>query len=223
MKNLLLLLPLSIALSAHASQVLEFDDVTLFGGSLSYGGAGGVDPLVGTDILFDLVTGVGTTPSGPLAILGGKLNFVTGPNVSETATLDTFSGGGSFVLTGTVIKPDLTVVATGTLLTGHFVGDSVVLGLGGGNGLFSGVGIDTKNPDLLAYYGIDAGTGFDFAHTDIGFAPAGVGANGSFLANVIDADLANTAQPIPEGGSTLAMCGLGLACTVIVTRRFKRA
>src|SRR5262245_31062283 len=66
---------------ASAAGVLAFDDVTLFGGLISYGGADGVDPLVGTDIIFDKSIGIGTPLPGSLTLVGGKLNFVTGPNI----------------------------------------------------------------------------------------------------------------------------------------------
>jgi hypothetical protein len=190
---------------ALAFEILEFDDVDTFGGTLSYGGADGVDPLVGTDIIFDQVFGVNTTPSGPLEIIGGKLNFETGPNLSEGALVYTFGAGGSFELTGTVIKPDLSVVASGVLLTGSFSSTSVVLGLGGPNGLFIGVGVDTKNPDLLAYYGITS-TAFKFANSEIGFSLSGLEADGGFTASIIDADLTN----IPDNGTTLALLGVSL-------------
>jgi len=208
----LALLALFSTSSLHAAVSLQFDDVSTFGGTLAYGGAGGVDPLIGTDIVFDQVTGVGTVPSGPLEILGGKLNFVTGPNVSEGAVVYTFGPGGTFTLTGTVIRPDLSVVASGVLLAGTFDSISVVLGLGGGLGLFSGVGTDTKNPDLLAYYGL-ALTDFRFANTEIGFSALGLEPDGGFVADVQNADLTNV--PIPEpstlwGGLMLAVLpGLG--------------
>lgn len=204
--------------SALAAASLEFDDVTLFGGTISYGGADGVDPLVGTDIVFDLVTGVGTLPSGSLEIVGGKLNFTTGPNISEGVALDTFAAGGTFVLTGTVIKPDLSVVASGILLTGHFSETSIVIGLGGGNGLFSGIGVDTKNPDLLDYYGLSSSL-FEFAHTDIAFAAAGAAADGSFTAAVRDADLVNV--PVPEASTVLGGLGLVAVAGIAAMRRLR--
>jgi PEP-CTERM motif len=194
---------------ALAAVVLEFDDVSIFGGTLSYGGATGIDPLIGTDILFDTVTGVGTSPAGSLEIVDGKLNFSTGPNISEETSIYTFADGGSFVLTGTVIRPDTTVVASGVLVTGSFTGTSIVLGLGGGNGLFTGVGIDTKNPFLLAYYGITA-TSFEFANTDIGFAAGGLEPDGGFIAEIRDADLTNTAAVPEPTTALLAVLGLGL-------------
>lgn len=201
----------------HAA-TLEFDDVSLFGGSLTYGGADGVDPLEGVGIVFDLVNGIGTTPSGPLEIVGGSLDFHTGPNLSEGAVVYEFAGGGDFTLSGTVIKPDLSVVASGVLLAGHFTGISVVIGLGGGNGLFSGLGVDEKNPDLIAYYGLSA-TPFEFANTEIGFAVAGLEADGGFVAAVLDSDLTNQVSLIPEGKSLFGMIGLGMAMLVGIRYR----
>lgn len=217
MTKLLSILTALASVSAGAAHI-EFDDVTLFGGTLTYTGNAGA-PLVGTDIVFDTVIGVGTPVSGPLQIVGGRLNFITGANLSEGATLDQFSGGGSFVLTGTVIKPDLSVVASGILASGAFGGTSIVLGLGGGNGLFSGTGTDIKNPDLLRYFGIAPGTPFDFAHTDIGFAPAGLEADGGFVATVVDADLTNTPQALPDGGSMIAMIGMGIMGLAVFRRK----
>lgn len=224
MKTILLAIATSVAIASLAPRAtavsLEFDDVSLFGGSLTYGGADGVDPLVGIGIKYDLVTGVGTVPSGPLEIVGGLLNFTTGPNISEGATVYQFAAGGLFELTGTVIKPDLSVVATGTLLKGHFTGVSVVLGLGGGNGLFSGVGIDEKNPDLLAYFNL-AASPFEFANTEIGFAALGLEPDGGFVAVVNDADLTNTPLGIPETGNAFLLIGAGAAGYLALGRRAK--
>lgn len=206
MKTTIIALLLTASSIQAASAYLEFDDITLFGGTLSYGGADGVDPLVGKDLIFDVVNGVGTPITGPLQIIGGKLNFTTGPNISELPTLYEFAAGGSFTLTGTVIKPDLSVVASGVLLTGLFDGPSFVIGLGGGNGLFSGLGIDEKNRELLAYYGV-SDLAFKFSNTEIGFATAGLAPNGGFRADVIDSDLTNTA--VPEPGTVGAAIGLG--------------
>jgi hypothetical protein len=177
--------------------------------------------LVGTNIIFDTVIGVDTTANDGVAyqIVGGDLDFTTGPNTSEGAFY-TFASGGTFTLSGTVRRPDLSIVASGVLLSGSFVGESIVLGLGGGNGLFSGVGIDTKNPDLLAEYGITA-TLFDFANTEIGFAVAGLEADGGFVAEVRDADLTNTAR-VPEGGIGIGLLGFLLTGMGLLRARLSR-
>jgi hypothetical protein len=180
---------------AFADPILEFDDAASFGGTITYTGDPGA-PLVGTDIYIDTLIASGTVPSGSYAIIGGDLDFTTGPNLSESSTLDTFAGGGSFVLSGTVIRADLSVVASGVLLTGSFSGISVVIGQGGGKGLFSAVGTDVKNPDLLAEFGIAPATPFEFANTEIGFASAGLQPDGGFVASVIDADVTNTGHDI---------------------------
>ena len=208
MKTLTTAIATLLTATSAFAQYLEFDDISLSAGTISYGGADGIDALIGTDLLFDLVVGIGTPVTGPLQIIGGKLNFTTGPNISETPSVYTFSGGGSFTLTGTVIKPDLSVVALGTLLTGSFVGDQFVAGLGGGNGLFSGIGTDEKNLDLLAYYGLPPGL-FEFATTGIGFAAAGLEPDGGFVATVGDSDLVNRGIPEPSTyAAGVAVCAL---------------
>jgi VPDSG-CTERM motif len=200
--------------NARAVAVLEFDDARIFGGTLSYSGDPGAS-LVGTNIIFDTIIGTGTPANTGvlLTIVGGDLDFSTGGNTSESPGLYTFAGGGTFVLSGTALGPGNVVVAAGTLLTGSFSGVSTVLGLGGGNGLFSGLGIDTKNVNLLAFYGIAAGTNFTFANTEIGVAPLGLEADGGFVANVLNADLTNTEvtpRAVPEGGSAIALLGFAL-------------
>jgi hypothetical protein len=219
-KFMLLAAGMVAALSTAQADLLEFDDVVLFGGTLSYSGDPGA-PLIGTNIIFDTVVGTGTPANNGVAyeVVGGDLDFTTGPNTSEGAFY-TFGSGGSFVLSGTVRRPDLSIVASGVLLSGSFVGESIVLGLGGGNGLFSGVGTDTKNPDLLAEYGITAAL-FDFANTEIGFAVAGLEADGGFVADVRDADLTNTAR-VPEGGIGIGLLGFLLTGMGLLRARLSR-
>ncbi|NEO53814.1 MAG: hypothetical protein F6K54_12425, partial [Okeania sp. SIO3B5] len=82
--------------------IIEFDDVSIMGGQLSYDGEGGA--LIGTDILFDTISGIehdGTFVS-ELECMDCKVNFETGGNILEGPPVYTFGSGGSITVTGTV-------------------------------------------------------------------------------------------------------------------------
>jgi hypothetical protein len=216
-------LPLVILIAvaqASAAPVLRFDNPVTDGGALTYDGIGG--PLVGTDIIFENVIG-DDTPLNDGALLNCApfclLNFVSGNNTGEDPY--SWNGGGSFTLTGTLVDPNNgnAVVATGTLLDGEFA--SPVLGTRLSTVLsISGVGEDTKNPDLIAFYGI-TDPNFVFANAEVSAATTFFG-NLGFEGDVTEADLANTAVPtqVPLPGTfmLLALGALGL-----VARRFVRS
>jgi hypothetical protein len=199
-----------------ASVLLSFDDDIVHGGTISYDGSGG--PLIGSDILFDRVTGVGTPLNNgdQLTIINGKLNFTSGANVTE-GPVWTFSGGGSFTLTGTVMD-GATTVAMGTLLSGSFSTVSVSGALG--TLILVGVGIDTKHPGLLDHFGIEAEE-FTFANTEIAMSSVTVGTNGSFSGSVTNADLDNS--PIVPEATSLLVWGCLMGITALSLGRRARA
>jgi len=207
-----------LAPTAQAIDIHFDDGIGGSGGTVSYGGVDGTDPLVGANIKFSELVGNDTPLNSGVAltIVGGLLNFSTGANTSEGATVYTFGPGGTFTLTGKVVDSGNNVIANGTLLTGSFTGTSTVTGLGAGFGIFVGLGIDTKNQDLLNYYGITAND-FVFANTEIGLAPGGATGNGGFSATVINADLNNAA--VPDSGSTVMLLGAGLLGVTALARR----
>lgn len=206
--------------NAHALAMLEFDDVGVGAGTISYDGAGGA--LIGANIRIDQITGTSTPANSgvALSIVGGVLSFQTGANTSEGGAggLSTFGSGGSFTLSGTVFN-GLIQIATGNLITGSFTGTPY---FSGGNpfSTFGSFGIDTKNIDLLAFYGI-LNNSFSFANTEIA-STSTFGADGSFRSQVVNADINNMENPgVPDGGATIALFGLALLGVESLRRKMR--
>ena len=151
--------------SAAEAAVIQFDDEMINGGTLFYDGEGG--PLMGTDLLLDLVMGIDTPlnsgESGGLLCEDCKLNLKTGANLSEFP-YQFDSEGSSLTITGTV-KNGETEIATGTLVTGSFT-ETVIGSANGDAVVFTSIGLDTMDAGISAFFGIDA-TKFRFAQTSI--------------------------------------------------------
>jgi hypothetical protein len=193
------------------------------GGSLSYGGTDFVDPLVGVDIVIQSVTG-GGTPSNSGDTLycfpACDLDFTTGANLTEPGSFPgayAWAGGGTFTLGGSLYNDPGgaggLVVSSSTLVSGTWL--SPVSGFAAGSTFsMSGGGFDTKDPTLLAHYGI-GNTAFVFGNTEIAglFTPNLI--TKAFTADVDTASIINTAA---EPGQLLLL-GVGLAGVGILARR----
>ena len=200
------------AFSAQAIPTITFDQI-INGGSLSYDGNGG--PLVGSDILFDLIVGQGTPlHAGPqLGCQNCLLNFETGPNLTEPTLgnpLYTWDRGGFFSLTGAV-KYHGIVIASGNLVEGKWL--QPVVGLKGpGKMSVLGFGMDTKLDDFVDYFGLSL---VDVVFNNSVLAQeTAFKANGGFTMQIVEADLSNSAvAAVPEPDSLLilggALAGLG--------------
>jgi hypothetical protein len=209
-----------LAASSALAEQLLFDQESP-GGTLSYDGALG-SPLVGTDLVFENITGVGTPSNSgvTLELIDGRLNFTTGGNTAEPAPIYSWAGGGTFVLTADVVEEeDGTDVIAGddvVLLSGTFTvsgGGSAVFGIVLSNQLvIAGGGVDGKNPELLEYFGLADGV-FEFATTAISASDLDIDpATGGFTASVAEADITNTFLiPEPTG---IYLLGIALAAFV---------
>jgi hypothetical protein len=206
---------------------LLIDQVPSGGGTLSYDGAGG--PLVGTDIVFQQISGDGTplNDGSTLTLVDGRLNFSTGANLAEPSPIYGWGGGGSFVLTADAVLDsalvDIIVPADDTvILTGTFVGDPsfAAIGIVGFNQiLISAFGLDEKHPDILTYFGLSPNE-FRFAHSDISATDLVIdpGTQG-FSATVAEADIVNTLVPEP---STLVLAAFSLVAVAAVGWRRRK-
>jgi hypothetical protein len=210
-----------VTLSSQAMAVptLSFDDdADEQTGTVAHTAGG---PAIGTDIDYFSVVG-NDTPLNDGAVLdciGCVLNFTTGTVVTEGPPSWQWAGGGTFTLTGALEDSMAAPVASGTLVSGTF---DVAFASGNGNSLtFSGFGTDTKNVDLLAYYGIspEFASNFEFANTQLALNNATIDSDGSFTANVQNADLDNTI-PVP---GTLGLLGLGMVALGAAMRRKQTA
>lgn len=208
----------SFAGSAEAA-VIQFDDKTVNGGTLSYNGTGGA--LVGKDLLLDTVLGIDTLLNNgkTLSCVGCKLNFTTGNNISESPY--EFASGGSVTITGKILD-GLTEIVNGTLLTGQFT-ENIVGSVAGSFAVFSGIGIDSVNSALSSYYGVDT-TDFTFAQTSIAAKNVTVKANKGFIGTVTNTDFdTKPVQTTPEPTATLGLLAVGALAANSAAKRKKQA
>ena len=204
---------LSLALGAGASRaeaasIIHFDDPLLSGGTVT--SSGGF--FYGNDIPFSLITledsvtnaTIKAAQCGLTAADACLLDFNT-----ETGTFTLTAPGGLYTTgadfveyndAGALISagPDL-LVLLGTIFDANgFVGID-------GSGAVGLTGVDTKDPLLLAYFGVPNEL-LIFTETNIFFGSAG---------SVFESDLINTStsggtQQLPEP-ATLTLLGLGVA------------
>lgn len=194
---------------------VQFDDEVVSGGTVSY--AGGLAPLIGTDIEFDRILGIDTpdNPNATLNCISCLLNFQTGANTSDGSSgTYKWDGGGFFTIRGGVNGG--TNIPTGnTLLTGTWNGPvtGLLIDFGAIFSIIAGFGTDTKHPDLLSFYGL-TGTNFGFSSTQISTTTTLTGTTPtSFNATVTNANVVNSAVPIPAalwlfGSAMLGLIGI---------------
>jgi len=200
---------------AHAVSMLDFGVIAPTTGSISY--AGGMNPLVGTNIQVDNIVGLpgGTT----LTCVGCVLNFTTGNLTGTTGTTWDFGGGPatSITVTGTAVDSLNNVIASGALLTGGF-GMATVTNFANTFKIAGASFTDVKDPNLLAFFGLPTGIPYN-GNFNISFMGTGTPPGAFASSTVLSGDIVNT--PTPEPG-TMLLLGSGLAGFGYLARRRRR-
>jgi len=190
---------------------LDFGIIAPTPGSLSY--AGGAAPLIGSGIDVDNVIGLGTPSNNNVTSICSSctLDFTSGASTGSWV----FGSGGTISITGGIDFPDATTdIPTGTTLLSGTFNSAQIIDLGSGTFEFQILGAsfsDTKNPDLLAFYGLpdvqyNGGLNLSFQTT------AAMGASFS-TTTLLSGDIVNQAVPVPAavwlfGSGLLGLAGL---------------
>jgi hypothetical protein len=204
-----------MASPVHALPIvtLEFHITTGAAGTVSF--AGGAHPLVGTNLAVANVVALdaaGNQVGGMNACTNCFLNFTTGGFTGTGASSPTwdFAGGGTIALTGDF------PAAGSTLFSGSFGTDGAsVLWLSNSSKIVGGSFSDTKDPALLAFFGLTTAQ-WDGAF-NIAVQAAGAPGDPFTSTRLYGSDISNSPAPNPEPG-TWVLLGSGL----IGLRRFMR-
>ena len=214
---------LSVSPSAMAVE-LDFNISAPTSGTISYGGGSGA--LIGSSIEVDNVVGLSTPANANVTSIcvSCVLNFTSGAETTAGGPTGpnngwwSFGSGGTITITGGVQLQSGTDISLGsTLLTGSFT-SAFVQDLGGqGFKVTFGSFSDTKNADLLSYYGLTPGTPFQGALTLLfGSTNGGIGSaftsTSVFSGNVVNAP----AVPVP---AAVWLFGSGAAALVGLAKR----
>ncbi len=185
------------------------------GGGVNYGVLNG--PLVGTGISITAVQGINTPLNASFHSVtggtGGVLYFATGNLISYAGGVYTFGSGGYLTILGGI--PDAGIadetlllsapVISGTFNTTGFL-ELAILG-----------GSDTKNADLLEYFGMDGLNSWAFSGTIHTALTSGDGKGGIFTSSAIGStNIANLYVPEP---SLTLLLALGVLAAGFLTRR----
>ena len=194
------------------ASILDFGVVAPTTGSISY--AGGVAPLIGSDISVDMVVGLGTSSNDGVSrnLSNATLSFNTGGFSGGTPVTWDFGSGGSISLVGGVDlnndgdTTDLGDIPDGTtLFSGSFDSATVIKS----DTIFKvavAAFTDTKNESLLAFYGLPQGIPY-LGNFNISFNAAG-SPPGAFRSTILlSGDITNTTVPEP---ATLTLLGSGM-------------
>jgi hypothetical protein len=175
-----------------------------------YFDGGETNPLVGFDINVMSVIGVDTAShhAVPLTISSGRLNFTTGNFTGSSSNTWNFGSGGTFTITGGIAA--LGIADGTTLVTGNFDFATVYHGTAAFKLGFGDIS-DTKNEDLLEYYGFAADQVFE-GLMNLSFITLPVNPPDAFCSIVVGSgDLQNNPVPIPPAVLLLSSGLLGLS------------
>lgn len=199
-----LIIGLSLTLPNVQAAQVDFNISAPTTGSVIY--SGGNSALVGSNIDVDNIVGLNTPLNNNVLSICATctLNFTTGNFESYDGTTWTFMGGGSIEVIGGVDFQDLPVgedIPAGTTLLSGTFNEASVVELPSGTFEFSILGgsfIDTKDPQLLAYYGLPD---VDYqGGLNISFEAVFIGNPGGFESTqIFSGDIVNTPVPLPAG------------------------
>jgi hypothetical protein len=189
---------LCISPSAMAVE-LDFNLSAPTSGTIYYGGSGGA--LLGSNIEVDNVVGLSTPANANVTsvcfscLLNFNSGFLTGSG-PQNGGWWSFGPGGTISITGGVQLQGGTDIPLGTtLLTGSF-NNAFVQGLGTQFKVTFGSFTDTKNADLLSYYGLPLGS-YNGALTLL-FAAPDNGAGSPFTStSIFSGNVVNAPAPVP--------------------------
>ena len=144
-------LALGLAGSAMAD-VIDFVGAGADPGTISY--AGGLNPLVGTNILINGVFGTGTLLNGTgtvFPVLTGRLDFTTCIFLTyiPAIKLYEFGGGGTLTITGSGPGASSGTLLSGSVISAEYQAGTYKVALAAGD--------DTKNTELLTFFGEPTG------------------------------------------------------------------
>lgn len=196
------------------SSSLDFGIKAPTTGTLSYAGSSAA--LVGSGIDVDDVVGLGTPANANVfsTCSSCTLDFTTGASTGGW----NFGAGGTITITGGIDFPDSTTdIGTGsTLLSGTF-DSATVVDVGSGQFEFQIVGgafTDTKDPNLLAFYGLP-----DVLYAgglNISFSTAAAMGDAFNSTTLYSGDVVNQPVPVP---AAVWLFGSGLVGLVSIARR----
>ena len=211
MGGLALAASLFFASNAMAVGELDFNIDANHAGAASISYTGGVNPLVGSLISVDNVTGINGTPlnNGTTAACSAcVLSFTSGANTGGY----TWGAGGSISIVGGVdlIPGGALEIPAGTTLISGSITSATVVGLGGTFQVAIAAFVNTTNAQLATFYGMTGGPGASWnGNFNISFNATAVSPNAFASTSVLSGDVITREGKVPEPTSML-LFGFGL-------------